>query len=150
MSRQAPRAREADPGPPLLGDDNTADLPAATAAFAALLGGRRFGAVDASTEHPAPMSPPVVLIDNGPAIPRAHAMHAKAKEDRDDFRDASLERRMTRRRPPLGCFAVTDLTDTCCHFPVSDLPPHVFCGAPKPDKVPYCSPHCRVAFAGGA
>lgn len=146
MSRQGPRAREADPGLPLLGDDDAADLPAATAAFAELLDGRRFGAVDATTEHPYRMSAPIFSIDNGPAIPRSHAMHAKAKEDRDEFRDALLEHRTTRRRPPLGCFEITDLTDTCCHFPVSDLPPHVFCGAPKPDRAPYCGEHCRTAF----
>lgn len=63
--------------------------------------------------------------------------------DRADFREMLFAR--TYARPAIGQFAVTDLSDDVCRWPVSDAP-YRFCGCLVIGAAPYCYGHQRLAY----
>jgi hypothetical protein len=51
--------------------------------------------------------------------------------------------------PSLYRRRLVDLTNESCRWPVTDEPPHEFCGMPEADmggKLPYCRYHRRLAY----
>lgn len=122
-----------------------AELSDATLQFARLLAGTAYTDIDIPRERVTYIDPPPATIDNGPCEARrqvVRAMHDKARQDRADFRD--MLRADTATPPAPGQFAVTDLTEDVCHFPLGDGP-FLFCGEPT-IIAPYCARCARIAY----
>jgi hypothetical protein len=123
-----------------------AKLTDATLQFARLLAGTAYAEIDIPPERVTYIDPPAATIDNGPCDARRQAlraMHDKERLDRADFRDR-LRAGPPVKLPPPGQFAVTDLTEDVCHFPLGDGP-FLFCGEPT-SIAPYCDSCARIAY----
>ena len=77
----------------------------------------------------------------------ARIAYSEALAAEQRFADRVNAHDMIRPKPARNHFEIIDLTDTVCHWPVTDRPVF-FCGAPKSDdaRIPYCTKHCGVAY----
>ena len=93
--------------------------------------------------------PPAELAPDGPATPqKAHNISYRlaAKRRQEFAADLAIRNADSLTpKPRKNHFTVVDLTDSHCHYPVSD-DPFFFCGAAT--KATYCREHARVCHVG--